>query len=162
MVGGVPRYYQFAACFRDEDPRADRLYGEFYQLDLEMAFVENGEEVRTLMDPAIKDLVTNFAGKILLSEDIPRIPYREAMETYGSDKPDLRFDMKLVDLTEVFVDSGFDRRQIVMKREGNAVVATPDIEGLVAEIRHHHIDLLVIDPFVPSPARSQMAPPRVP
>ena len=107
MVGGVPRYYQFAACFRDEDPRADRLYGEFYQLDLEMAFVENGEEVRTLMDPAIKDLVTNFAGKILLSEDIPRIPYREAMETYGSDKPDLRFDMKLVDLTEVFVDSGF-------------------------------------------------------
>lgn len=99
MVGGVPRYYQLAACFRDEDPRADRLYGEFYQLDTEMSFVEDGEEVRRTFDPLIKQLATDFAGKKLLSEDIPRIPYLEAMERYGSDKPDLRYDMQLVELT---------------------------------------------------------------
>lgn len=107
MVGGVSRYYQFAACFRDEDPRSDRLYGEFYQLDLEMSFVEDGEEIRSLMDPMIKSLVTDFAGKKLLSEDIPRIPYLEAMEKYGSDKPDLRFGMELVDLSDVFAESQF-------------------------------------------------------
>ncbi len=100
MVGGVHRYYQIAACFRDEDPRADRLYGEFYQLDLEMSFVEDGEEVRVTMDPLVKELVTDFAGKRLLRDEIPRIPYREAMERFGSDKPDLRFGMELVDLTE--------------------------------------------------------------
>jgi aspartyl-tRNA synthetase len=99
MVGGVSRYYQLAACFRDEDPRADRLYGEFYQLDLEMSFVEDGEEVRSTMDPLVRKLVTDFAGKKLLNEDIPRIPYAEVMEKYGTDKPDLRFGMELVELT---------------------------------------------------------------
>lgn len=107
MVGGVPRYYQMAACFRDEDPRADRLYGEFYQLDAEMSFVEDGETVRALFDPLVKKLSTDFAGKKLLSDDIPRIPYVEAMERYGSDKPDLRFGMELVELTDVFVDTEF-------------------------------------------------------
>lgn len=108
MVGGVPRYYQIATCFRDEDPRADRLYGDFYQLDLEMAFVEDGEEVRSEMEPLIKSLVTDFAGKTLkFGDDVPRIPYTEAMETYGSDKPDLRFDMKLIELTDVFSETDF-------------------------------------------------------
>lgn len=107
MVGGVPRYYQIAACFRDEDSRADRLYGEFYQLDLEMAFAENGEEVRTTMEPLIKQLVTDFGGKQLLSEDIPRISYDEAMETYGSDKPDLRYGMELVELSDELKTSEF-------------------------------------------------------
>lgn len=107
MVGGVPRYFQIAACFRDEDPRADRLYGEFYQLDLEMSFVEDGEEVRTTTEPLIKKLVTDFAGKQLLTNDIPRIPYQEAMDRFGSDKPDLRFGMELVDLTEVLRGSEF-------------------------------------------------------
>jgi len=107
MVGGVPRYYQIATCFRDEDPRADRLYGDFYQLDLEMSFVEDGEEVRSTMEPLVKRLVTEFAGKKLLSEDIPRIPYLEAMEKYGSDKPDLRFGMELVELTEEVKSSEF-------------------------------------------------------
>lgn len=107
MVGGVSRYYQLAACFRDEDPRADRLYGEFYQLDCEMSFVENGEEVRQEVEPLITDLVTSFAGKKLLFSEIPRIPYNEAMDTYGSDKPDLRYDMKLVDLSDVFAESEF-------------------------------------------------------
>jgi len=107
MVGGIPRYYQIAACFRDEDPRADRLYGEFYQLDMEMSFVEDGEEVRTLMDPLIKDLVTDFAGKQLFHEDIPRIPYQEAMDRFGTDKPDLRFGMELIDLSDVLRGSEF-------------------------------------------------------
>ena len=107
MVGGVSRYYQLAACFRDEDPRADRLYGEFYQLDAEMSFVEDGETVRQMFDPLIKHLSTEFAGKKLLSEDIPRIPYSEAMEKYGSDKPDLRFEMELIELTDVFKDTEF-------------------------------------------------------
>ena len=107
MVGGISRYYQFAACFRDEDPRADRLYGEFYQLDLEMSFVESGETIRELMDPMIKNLVTDFAGKQLLTDEVPRITFTDAMEKYGSDKPDLRFDMQLVELTDVFEGSNF-------------------------------------------------------
>ena len=116
MVGGVPRYYQLAACFRDEDPRADRLYGEFYQLDLEMSFVEDGEEVRQEVEPLIRQLATDFAGKKLLDlsdlsvgdgQPIPRISYRDAMETYGSDKPDLRFGMELIELTDVFANTEF-------------------------------------------------------
>ena len=116
MVGGVPRYYQLAACFRDEDPRADRLYGEFYQLDLEMSFVEDGEEVRQEVEPLMRQLATEFAGKELLDlsglavgdgSPIPRISYRDAMETYGSDKPDLRFGMELIELTDVFANTEF-------------------------------------------------------
>ena len=116
MVGGVPRYYQLAACFRDEDPRADRLYGEFYQLDLEMSFVEDGEEVRQEVEPLMRQLATDFAGKKLLDlsdlpvgdgQPIPRIAYRDAMETYGSDKPDLRFGMELIELTDVFAGTEF-------------------------------------------------------
>lgn len=107
MVGGVPRYYQIAPCFRDEDPRADRLYGDFYQLDCEMAFVDDGEVVRQTVEPLAKRLVTEFAGKELVSETIPRIPYREAMEKYGTDKPDLRYDLEMIDLTEALKDSEF-------------------------------------------------------
>ena len=116
MVGGVPRYYQLAACFRDEDPRADRLYGEFYQLDLEMSFVEDGEEVRREVEPLMRQLATDFAGKKLLDlsglavgdgSPIPRISYRDAMEAYGSDKPDLRFGMELIELTDVFASTEF-------------------------------------------------------
>ncbi len=107
MVGGIDKYYQIATCFRDEDPRADRLYGDFYQLDLEKAFVENGEEIRSEMEVLIKDLVKNFAKKELLSEEIPRIPYEVAMEKYGSDKPDLRFGMELIDLKGVLAETEF-------------------------------------------------------
>ena len=107
MVGGIDKYYQIATCFRDEDPRADRLYGDFYQLDLEKAFVESGEEIRTEMEVLIKNLVKNFAGKKLLSEEIPRIPYEVAMEKYGSDKPDLRFGMELIDLSDTLAETEF-------------------------------------------------------
>ncbi len=107
MVGGVPRYYQIAPCFRDEDPRADRLYGDFYQLDMEMAFVNDGEVIRQMMEPLIKKLVKEFAGKKLISEEIPRIPYREAMDKYGTDKPDLRYGLELIDLTDALQDCEF-------------------------------------------------------
>lgn len=107
MVGGLSRYYQIAPCFRDEDPRADRLYGDFYQLDCEMSFVDSGETVRKTVEPLIKSLVTDFAGKKLLSEDIPRIPYQEAMEKYGVDKPDLRYGMEMIELTEVLKNTSF-------------------------------------------------------
>jgi len=107
MVGGLPRYYQIAPCFRDEDPRADRLYGDFYQLDCEMSFVDKGETVRQTVEPLIKSLVTDFAGKKLFSEEIPRISYQESMEKYGVDKPDLRYDMEMIELTEILKDTSF-------------------------------------------------------
>lgn len=119
MVGGVPKYYQIAACFRDEDPRADRLYGEFYQLDLEMSFVDKGETVRQTIEPLILNLTQDFGGKKLVNTyrsadftyakptDVPRIPYTVAMETYGTDKPDLRYGMPLVELTDALKNTGF-------------------------------------------------------
>lgn len=107
MVGGIPRYYQIAPCFRDEDPRADRHPGDFYQLDLEMAFVEDGEEVRSLLDPLWKKLVTEFAGKKLKFSEFSRISYEEAMNRYGTDKPDLRFEMELVDLSKELANTEF-------------------------------------------------------
>lgn len=120
MVGGVPRYFQLAPCFRDEDPRADRLYGDFYQLDLEMAFVEDGETIRCTMEPLIKNLATKFVNKKIVlksevakkyltdaDEMIPRIPYDVAMDNYGVDKPDLRYGMELIDLTEALKDTEF-------------------------------------------------------
>lgn len=107
MVGGLARYFQIAPCFRDEDPRADRLYGDFYQLDMEMAFVDDGEVIRSTIEPLYKSLVKDFAGKKLLSEKIPRLTYVEAMEKYGVDKPDLRYGMEMVELTDVFKNTDF-------------------------------------------------------
>ena len=119
MVGGIEKYFQIAPCFRDEDPRADRLYGDFYQLDCEMSFVEDGEIVRQTTEPLIKQLATDFAGKKLVlrsepakqflkkGETIPRLPYTFAMNTYGVDKPDLRYGMELIELTDVFKDTDF-------------------------------------------------------
>lgn len=108
MVGGLNRYYQVAPCFRDEDPRADRSPGEFYQLDLEIAFAEDPEkDVFPVLDPLFIELTEQFAGKKVLQNPIPRIPYAEAMEKYGSDKPDLRFDLAMVDVSELFVSSAF-------------------------------------------------------
>ncbi len=113
MVGGVPRYYQIAACFRDEDPRADRLYGEFYQLDCEMSFVDDGEVVRSTLEPLIVQLAKEFGHKKLVStytsgsDPIPRLTYREAMERYGTDKPDLRYHLELVELTDALGETDF-------------------------------------------------------
>ena len=119
MVGGVNRYFQIAPCFRDEDPRADRLYGDFYQLDMEMSFVDNGETVRETIEPLFLSLATDFGKKKLVlkskpaekylikGSNVPRLPYDFAMNTYGVDKPDLRYGMELIDLTEVFKDTDF-------------------------------------------------------
>ena len=113
MVGGVPRYYQIAACFRDEDPRADRLYGEFYQLDCEMSFVDDGEIVRSTLEPLIIQLAKEFGHKKLVStytsgsDPIPRLTYHEAMERYGTDKPDLRYHLELVELTDALGETDF-------------------------------------------------------
>lgn len=119
MVGGVNKYFQIAPCFRDEDPRADRLYGDFYQLDCEMSFVDDGETVRQEIEPLFIKLATDFGHKklVLKSEPakqyldknskIPRLPYQFSMETYGVDKPDLRYGMELIDLTDIFKNTDF-------------------------------------------------------
>jgi aspartyl-tRNA synthetase len=137
MVGGVSRYYQIATCFRDEDPRADRLYGDFYQLDLEMSFVEDGEAVRSTVEPLIKQLATGFAGKTLVSEDVPRIPYSEAMDRFGSDKPDLRFGMELTDLSDALTGTGFSVFANTIKSGG--VVKAIRVEG-AANLSRSQID----------------------
>ncbi len=108
MVAGFDRYFQIAPCFRDEDPRADRLPGEFYQLDLEMSFVTQ-EDVWNTMEPVIAQVFETFAdGKpVTPAGSFPRIPHAEAMLKYGSDKPDLRNPILITDVTEHFVGSGF-------------------------------------------------------
>ena len=184
MVGGVPRYFQIAPCFRDEDPRADRLYGDFYQLDLEIAFAESGEAVREEAEPLIINLVEQFAGKKLvlnsepakkyltsdfleasavleLSDEVntaiksdattsaesntavsakssadtlrdkvatlvPRLPYDFAMDTYGVDKPDLRYGLELIDLTGVFAKTDFK----VFKTEVVKAIRVPGAASL--------------------------------
>ncbi|MEA1620058.1 amino acid--tRNA ligase-related protein, partial [Erythrobacter sp. T5W1-R] len=108
MVAGFDRYFQIAPCFRDEDPRADRLPGEFYQLDLEMSFVTQ-EEVWETMEPVIQGTFAAFAGdkKVTPAGEFPRIPYDEAMLKYGSDKPDLRNPLIISDVSAHFTQSGF-------------------------------------------------------
>jgi aspartyl-tRNA synthetase len=108
MVAGFDRYFQIAPCFRDEDPRADRLPGEFYQLDLEMSFVTQ-EEVWETMEPVIQGTFAAFAGDkaVTPAGEFPRIPYDEAMLKYGSDKPDLRNPLIISDVSAHFTQSGF-------------------------------------------------------
>lgn len=106
MVAGFDRYFQIAPCFRDEDPRADRFYGEFYQLDLEMSFVTQ-EEVWETMEPVMRDLFIEFADGKPVTEKFPRIRYDDAIRKYGSDKPDLRNPIEMEDVTEHFAGSGF-------------------------------------------------------
>ena len=101
MVSGFDKYFQIAPCFRDEDARADRSPGEFYQLDLEMSFVEQ-EDVFNVVEKLMVNLFKNFSSKKIQNEKFPRIPYREAMEKYGTDKPDLRNPLIIQDLTELF------------------------------------------------------------
>ena len=108
MVAGFDRYFQIAPCFRDEDPRADRLPGEFYQLDLEMSFVTQ-EDVWNTMEPVIAQVFEAFSdGKpVTPAGSFPRIPHAEAMLKYGSDKPDLRNPIIIQDVTDHFIGSGF-------------------------------------------------------
>jgi aspartyl-tRNA synthetase len=112
MVSGFDRYFQIAPCFRDEDPRADRLPGEFYQLDVEMSFVEQ-DDIFAAMEPVITGIFEEFSGvhadgaKKSVTQQWPRIPYDEAIRKYGTDKPDLRNSIEMADVTEHFRGSGF-------------------------------------------------------
>jgi len=109
MVSGFDKYFQIAPCFRDEDARADRSPGEFYQLDLEMSFVEQ-EDVFQVVEKLMISLFKNFSSKKLLHEKFPRISYEEAMLKYGTDKPDLRNPLLINDITDIFTreDVKFD------------------------------------------------------
>jgi aspartyl-tRNA synthetase len=102
MVSGFDKYFQIAPCFRDEDARADRSPGEFYQLDLEMSFVEQ-EDIFQVVEKLIVNVFKNFSSKKLMYEKFPRIPYDESMLKYGSDKPDLRNPLIISDLSEIFI-----------------------------------------------------------
>ncbi|WP_433857206.1 aspartate--tRNA ligase [Streptomyces kronopolitis] len=106
MIAGFDRYFQIAPCFRDEDARADRSPGEFYQLDVEMSFVEQ-EDVFGPVETLMTELFTEFGNGRTVTSPFARIPFREAMLKYGSDKPDLRAELELVDVSDVFAGSGF-------------------------------------------------------
>ncbi|GGW53985.1 MULTISPECIES: aspartate--tRNA ligase [Streptomyces] len=106
MISGFDRYFQIAPCFRDEDARADRSPGEFYQLDVEMSFVEQ-EDVFQPIEKLMTELFTEFGGDREVTSPFPRIPFRESMLKYGSDKPDLRAQLELVDITDIFEGSEF-------------------------------------------------------
>jgi aspartyl-tRNA synthetase len=106
MIAGFDRYFQIAPCFRDEDARADRSPGEFYQLDLEMSFVTQ-EDVFDVVEPILRGLFEEFGGGKPVTKKFPRIPYAEAMRKYGTDKPDLRNPIEMQDVTEHFRGSGF-------------------------------------------------------
>jgi aspartyl-tRNA synthetase len=106
MIAGFDRYFQIAPCFRDEDARADRSPGEFYQLDLEMSFVTQ-EDVFDTVEPIMRGLFEEFGGGNAVTQKFPRIPYAEAMKKYGTDKPDLRNPIEMQDATEHFRGSGF-------------------------------------------------------
>jgi aspartyl-tRNA synthetase len=125
MMAGFDRYFQIAPCFRDEDPRADRLPGEFYQLDIEMSFVEQGD-VFAAMEPVIRGVFEEFArGKPVTPSPWPRIPYAEAMRKYGSDKPDLRNPIVMQNVSEHFRGSGFKVFARLLEVEKNEVWAIP-------------------------------------
>lgn len=120
MVAGFDRYFQIAPCFRDEDPRADRLPGEFYQLDLEMSFVTQ-EDVWETMEPVLRGVFEKFAEGKPVTQNFPRIPYDEAIRKYGSDKPDLRNPIVMEAVTEHFAGSGF-------KVFAGMIAANPKVE----------------------------------
>jgi aspartyl-tRNA synthetase len=128
MMSGFDRYFQIAPCFRDEDPRADRLPGEFYQLDVEMSFVEQ-DDVFSTMEPVMRGVFEEFAKGKPVTEVFPRIPYAEAIRKYGSDKPDLRNPIEMADVGAHFAGSGFKIFARLLEDPKNAVWAIPAPTG---------------------------------
>jgi aspartyl-tRNA synthetase len=120
MIAGFDRYFQIAPCFRDEDARADRSPGEFYQLDIEMSFVEQ-EDVFQAVEPVLRGVFEEFADGLAVTQSFPRIPYAEALQKYGTDKPDLRNPIEMADVTDQFRDSGF-------KVFAGQIAADPSVE----------------------------------
>ncbi len=117
MVGGIEKYFQIAPCFRDEDPRNDRHFGEFYQLDMEMSFVEQ-EDIFAITEPLMTELTEKYSDKKIEKIDFPRIPWREAMNKYGTDKPDLRFDLEIENISALVSDCDFKVFADVIKKNG--------------------------------------------
>lgn len=130
MVGGIDKYFQIAPCFRDEDPRMDRHYGEFYQLDMEMSFVEQ-EDIFLMMEPLMISLTEKFSQKKIINissdDHFPRLSWREAMDKYGSDKPDLRFDLFIKNISSIVNDCGFSVFAEAIKKGG--VVHALKVDG---------------------------------
>jgi aspartyl-tRNA synthetase len=147
MVSGFDRYFQIAPCFRDEDARADRSPGEFYQLDIEMSFVTQ-DDVFNAIEPVMRGVFEEFAGwdnkdRTVPTEPFPHIPYAEAMAKYGSDKPDLRNPLELSDVTEFFVDekkTGFGIFAKIIKG-GGKVVAIPAPKAAAEKSRKFFDDM---------------------
>jgi aspartyl-tRNA synthetase len=128
MMSGFDRYFQIAPCFRDEDPRADRLPGEFYQLDVEMSFVTQ-DDVFAAMEPVITGVFEDFAKGKPVTKSWPRIPFAEALRKYGSDKPDLRNPIVMQDVSEHFRGSGFKVFARMLEDPKNQVWAIPAAGG---------------------------------
>ncbi|MEM1344431.1 MAG: aspartate--tRNA ligase [Pseudomonadota bacterium] len=128
MVAGFDRYFQIAPCFRDEDPRADRSPGEFYQLDIEMSFVTQ-EDVFQAIEPVMRGVFEEFGGGRPVTPSFPRIPYAEAMLKYGSDKPDLRNPIEMQVVSEHFAGSGFKIFAKILEDDGTEIRAIPAPTG---------------------------------
>src|ERR1700722_12153095 len=128
MVAGFDRYFQIAPCFRDEDARADRLPGEFYQLDVEMSFVTQ-DDVFNAVEPVIAGVFEDFAKGKPVTKNWPRIPFAEALRKYGSDKPDLRNPIVMQDVSEHFRGSGFKVFARMLEDPKNQVWAIPGAGG---------------------------------
>ena len=122
MVSGIDKYFQIAPCFREEDARADRAPGEFYQLDMEMAYATQ-EDVFNVMEPVIYNTFKKFSTKKICEYPFPRIPYKEAMMKYGSDKPDLRNPLVITDVTDLFEDGSLKAFKGLQVR----IIATYDV-----------------------------------
>ncbi len=140
MVGGVDKYFQIAPCFRDEDPRMDRHFGEFYQLDMEMSFVEQ-EDIFNIMEPLMVELTEKYSEKKVMQVPFPRIPWREAMNKYGSDKPDLRFDFEIQPVTDLVKGCDFKVFAAMAEKDGHAVHALK-VDGANEKFSRKDIDEL--------------------
>ena len=132
MVAGFDRYFQIAPCFRDEDPRADRSPGEFYQLDVEMSFVEQ-EDILNAIEPVAHDLFANNSSEAVTPMPFPRLTFAETMLKYGTDKPDLRIDIEISEVGEVFAGSDFQVFSSVVEKGG--VVRAIPAPGAAAQPR---------------------------
>ena len=124
MIAGFDKYFQIAPCFRDEDPRADRSPGEFYQLDVELSFATQ-EDVFAAIEPVFRGLFEEFGDGAPVTQSFPKIAWREAMLQYGTDKPDLRNPIKMETVSEHFAGSGFKIFASLLETEGNEVRAIP-------------------------------------
>lgn len=140
MVGGVDRYFQIAPCFRDEDSRMDRHYGEFYQLDMEMSFVDQ-DDIFEIMEPLMIELTEKYSEKKVIKKPFPRIPWKEAMNKYGSDKPDLRFKLEIQPITDLVKGCNFKVFADMAEKE-NHVVHALKVDGGGEKFSRKDIDEL--------------------